>query len=206
MATIKLPKRKHKGVTHMATEPTITYYFEEIFPDYNSWKTFMQDNGVVDYGIAVDASFDSWCYKILMRHFTHQNIRYLEKEAFKGELLNVYENKFKQFQREKALIEAINALTLDDLAQLNEALTNNANNPNEDNPLNSDGVLPFISQQTFSKVTSNKLRSYLEALKNVPTLNIYKFFKAQSKDEMGFEDLFMQVLIPQKFYYEKGDN
>lgn len=186
-------------------EPTITYYFEEIFPTYKDWKDFMDINKVIDYTSAVDSAFDEWCYNILMRHFTHQNIRYMETEAFKGELLNVYENKFKQFQREKMLIDAINGLTLEDLAELNEAITNNANNPNENNPLNSDGVLPFISEQTFQKVTSNKLRAYLEALESVPTLNIYKFFKAQNKNEMGFEDLFMQVLIPQIYIHEKGD-
>ena len=186
-------------------EPTITYYFEEIFPTYKDWKDFMDINKVIDYTSAVDSAFDEWCYNILMRHFTHQNIRYSEIEAFKGELLNVYENKFKQFQREKMLIDAINTLSLQDIAELNEALTNMATAPNENNPLNSEGVLPFISEQTFNKITSNKLKAYLEALENVPTLNIYKFFKAQNKNEMGFEDLFMQVLIPQTYIYEKGD-
>lgn len=187
----------------MANDYAFTYLFEDVIPDYETWQEIMADNGVIDYTNAVDAAFDAWCFKLLMRHYSHSNIRYSRKEPFIGELLNVYENKFAQFKREKALIDAVNALSLQDLAELNESLTNMANNPNEYNPLNSDGVLPFISQQNFTKITSNKLRAYLDALNNVPSLNIYKFFKANDKNEMGFDDLFMQVLVPQKFLFKK---
>ena len=80
-----------------------------------------------------------------------------------------------------------------------------ANNPNENNSLNSEGVLPFISAQTFQAENDNKLKSYVMALDNIPTFKTYKFLKADSKDEMGFEDLFMNVQPNIKYYYSEEE-
>ena len=79
----------------------------------------------------------------------------------------------------------------------------NLNNPNEDNPLNTDGFLGYISQQTFNKETANRLRSYLDALNNAPSMNIYKFFKANKNEDMGFDDLFMNVQPNLVWFYKK---
>lgn len=185
-------------------ETSFTYYFEEIFPDYESWEYFIEQSSNIDLTISENALFDQYCYNLLFRHFNHQNIRYTSIDAFLGELLNVYENKFAQFKRQKKLVDKIHNLTDDDLQLVTTALTNMANNPNDEvsDPLQ---PLSYISAQTFEQMQSNKLKAYLDALNNMPSLNIYQFFKANNKDEMGFEDLFMNVQPKIIYLYERGD-
>lgn len=186
-------------------ETAFTFYFEEIFPSYSEWRAFMEENQLIDYTDPLNEAFDQFCWNILSRHYTHVNIRYSTPDYFKAELLNVYENKFKQYQKQKAIIDATYNLTLDEIQQLRNTLVNMANNPNENNPLNSEGVLPFISAQTFQAENDNKLKSYVMALDNIPTFKMYKFLKADSKDEMGFEDLFMNVQPNIKYYYSEEE-
>ena len=183
---------------------SFTYYFEEIFPDYESWKYFIQNSSQIDLTNAENSAFDQFCFKLLFRHYNHQNIRYSAIDAFLGEILNVYENKFNQFKREKKLIDTIHQLTDEDLQLVSKALTNMANNPNDDvaDPLQ---PLSYISAQTYEQMQSNKLKAYLDALNNMPSLNVYKFFKANNKDEMGFDDLFMNIQPTQKYLFKKGE-
>lgn len=185
-------------------ETSFTYYFEEIFPSYNDWYEFINSSSYIDLDDSSNARFDEYCFNLLFRHYNHQNIRYSSIEGFLGELLNVYENKFEQFKKEKNLIDTIYQLTNDDLKLVSTTLSNFANSPNFDivNPLQ---PLQYISSQTFSNVESNKLRAYLDALNNMPSLNIYKFFKANNKDEMGFDDLFMNIQPNLKYYYKRGE-
>lgn len=181
---------------------SFTYYFEEIFPDYETWKDFIDASSYIDLTDATNLAFDEYCFNLLYRHFNHQNIRYSTIDAFLGELLNVYENKFEQFKKEKSLIDTIYSLTNDDLQLISTALTNMANNPNDDvaDPLS---PLSFISAQTFQQTQSNKLKAYLDALNNMPSLNIYKFFRPNNEYEMGFNDLFMNVQPNIKYLYKK---
>lgn len=185
-------------------ETAFTYYFEEIFPDYESWKYFIENSSKIDLTIPENLAFDEYCFTMLFRHFNHQNIRYSSIDAFLGELLIVYENKFKQFKRQKEIIDTIYSLSNDDFQLVSTALTNMANNPNTeiDDPLK---PLSYISAQTYENMSSNKLKAYLDAINNMPSLNIYKFFKANNKDEMGFEDLFMNIQPNIKYLYERGE-
>lgn len=183
---------------------TETFYFNEIFPNYDSWKTLCETADIVDYTDALESEFDKYCYKLLMRHYTHCNIRYFEPDAFICELFNVYENKFKQFKKEKELIDYTYKLSNEDFVKLNESITNMANNPNTE-PEDPTKPLQFISAQSYSVQSSNRLQSYLYALNNMPTLNIYKFFKADNKNDMGFDDLFMNVQPINIPIYKQGD-
>lgn len=181
-----------------------TFYFEQIFPDLLSWQTFIGTySTIVNLNDPIDLGFDKYCYTLLSNHYNHCNIRYTTIDAFKSEILNVYDNKFAQFKREKALIEKVNSLTDEDLALVREYVNNQANNPNVDNPLNTDGFLGYISFQNFAKEKSNRLRAYLDALNNVPSMNIYKFFKANDDREMGFDDLFMNIQPNIDFVYRR---
>lgn len=182
-----------------------TFFFQEVFEKYEDWVEFMSDKGIVDYTDATQSAFDQWVFNLLYNHYYCCDIRYSVIDAFKSELLIVYENKFKQFMNQKRLIDLTQNLTADDIAEVNTTITNMANNPNTDNPLNSDGVLPFISAQTFNNVKSNRLKAYLDAINNLPTFKIYKFFKGD-KEEMGFDDLFMNIQPHMRYFYERGDN
>lgn len=180
-----------------------TFYFEELIPDYNTWKGIIQQANIVNYDDVLESNFDVFCYNLLSRHFSHQNIRYYEPEAFILELVNVYENKFKQFKKEKELIDAMQDLTLQELQLIQTSIVNMANNPNDQvedptQPLN------YISAQTYTNLQSNRLKAYLDALNNIPSLNVYKFFNANKPNEMGFIDLFMNVQPINFNLYDKG--
>lgn len=177
-----------------------TFYFEEIIPDYDTWKSIIEQNNIVDYTNVTQQTFDKYCYNILRRHFNHCDIRYSDPYSFLNELVNVYENKFKQFLKEKEIIDSIYNLTNKEIEVLNESITNMANNPNEEpeDPLK---PLNFISAQTFQQNKSNKIKAYLEALNNIPSLNIYKFLNEYNEYELSFNDLFMNVQPNVKYYY-----
>lgn len=180
-----------------------TFLFKEIFEDYDEWKDFIQSNSnIIDYEDAIQSEFDEYCWNILSRHFSNVNIRYGTPELFKNALLNVYENKFQQFLKQKQLIDEIYKMTLDEIASLNDTLTNLARNPNEANDIDSDGKFTFISEQTYSKVNSNRFEAYLQALNNIPTLNYFNFIKG-SNGEMGFIDLFMNINPNYRVLYKK---
>ena len=180
------------------TTNAFTYTFEDVFSNYNEWQEYFTLAGIIDYEKPEDAKFDEYCYKILSRHFTHQNIRYMEIEAFLLELTNVYESKFYQFKRQKEMLDKMYSLTDNDLLELEQYLNNVANNPNDDiqDPKK---VLNFVSAQTYSQKLGNKLEQYLKALNEIPALNIYKFINESTYGAMSFKDLFMNVQ-PRKYF------
>ena len=73
------------------------------------------------------------------------------------------------------------------------------NNPN-DEPNDPTKPLNFISAQTYQQLTDNRFKAYFNALNNMPTLNVFKFLKG-TPEELGFEDLFMNVQPNIKYYY-----
>lgn len=178
---------------------SFTFYFNEIIPDYETWKANVEQLGLIDYEDPIDARFDLFCYNLVSRQYHDVNVRYDSPFAFLGALLNVYLNKYNQFKKEKELIDEIYKLTLDDIELMNTTLSNMANNPNDEvedatRPLN------YISAQTYQRLTDNRFKAYMTALNNIPTLNVFKFFKG-TPEELGFEDLFMNVQPNLKYYY-----
>lgn len=181
----------------------ITFYFQDIFTSYNDWKQLINDNSdIVDYDDTVQYAFDMWAYGLLERHYHNCNIRYTNINDFIGELLNVYDNKFKAFMREVELINNLYDLTNDELAEISNAISSTANYPNE-NASDPSAWVSFISQQAYNKVNTSKLEAYLRGLNAIPTKRIYQFFKAP-KGEMGFDDLFMNVQPIQEYFFKKG--
>lgn len=180
----------------------LTFYFEDIFTDYQTWRQIIETTEIVDYTKPEEEFFDKYCFDLLSRHYSHCNIRYDEPESFILEIVDVYQNKFKQFLKEKEMIDTIYKMSLNDILRVRESLTNMANNPNNE-PNDPNEPLNFISAQSYMYENEGKLKGYLQALNNIPTMNIYKFFKAENKDEIGFDDLFMIVQPNFKFMYKQ---
>lgn len=184
---------------------SFTYYFEEVFPTYDDWKDWISNySSIVNYDDVIQSEFDRWVFDLLYRHFNHQNIRYTTQDAFKLELLNVYENKFKQFLNSKSLIDKMYQLTDDELLEVSINLNNFANN-SDTAVANDTEILPFCSSQSWSKLSSNKLQGYMQAINQIPSLQIYKFLKTDDRNEMAFSDLFMKVVPNIKYYYNGGE-
>ena len=79
-----------------------------------------------------------------------------------------------------------------------------ANNPNTEV---SDPKKPmqYISAQTYQSTNNSKLKSFLMALNNMPSNNIFKFLNEKESDYgMSFRDLFMVVIPPIVDFYKKG--
>lgn len=178
---------------------SFTFYFNEIIPDYETWKANVEQLGIIDYNDPLDAQFDVFCYNLIDRQYHNVNVRYNTPYAFLGSLLNVYLNKYKLFKKEKELIDEIYKLSLKDIELINTTLSNMANNPN-DEPNDPTKPLNFISAQTYQQLTDNRFKAYFNALNNMPTLNVFKFLKG-TPEELGFEDLFMNVQPNLKYYY-----
>lgn len=180
----------------------ITFYFEDIFPDYDTFSEYVIENSqVINTANEEDVAFIGFCWNILSRHFHNQNIRYDSPQNFLASFMLVFDNKFQQFKKQKSLVDKIYNLTENEILQINNALSNVANNPNNEvadpsQPLN------YISAQTFSLLNDNKLKGYLNALNTIPTLKVFNFLRG-ADDEMWFSDLFMNVQIPQKFLYNE---
>lgn len=181
-----------------------TFYFNDIFEKYDDWKSVMSDNGIVDYSDSASALFDKRCYNLITWQFGKQNIRYSEPDAFISQLLLIYSEKFNKFKKEKEIIDKIYKLNDDELILVQELLTNMANNPNTEV---SDPKKPmqYISAQTYQSTNNSKLKSFLTALNNMPSNNIFKFLNEKESDyDMSFRDLFMVVIPPIVDFYKKG--
>lgn len=180
-----------------------TFKFEDIIPDYETFKGYISQFGIVNYNDNMEANFDIYCYNILSKFFHGQNVRYTTPNDFIFSLALVYQNKFSDFMKQKELIDKMHKLTDDDIVYLNQTLSNVANNPN-DEPQDATKPLNFISGQTFQTIKGNKFNAYLNALNNMPTLNIFNFIHCKNCDEMGFTDLFMNVQPNNIYLYERG--
>lgn len=183
-----------------------TFYFEDVIPDYDTWKEIMTEYGVIDYGTAEQSvlTFDSWAYGVLSRHFHNQNIRYSDPDAFYAQLAIVYENRMALYIRQKELIDQAYKLSEDEIAQVATVLQNSANNPN-DAPQDPKQPLDFISAQSWGFTVSNRLQAYINAINSLPSLKMMDFIRGRmSRDDMSFTDLFMQVL-PKEYEIYKED-
>ena len=171
-----------------------TFYFEDIFSSYDEWKDYFSSLNIINYDNAEEASFDEYCYNILSREFSGQNIRYSVPQAFLNKLANIYLDRFNRFKKEKEIIDSTYSLTPDELALFNEALVNQADNP-DNMPNDPYAPLNYISTQSYTKINSNRLTAYIDALNKIPSLNIYNFINAKDNFEMSFKDLFMNVQV-----------
>lgn len=174
----------------------ITFYFQDIISSYNDWYEKISKNIIGENADGTEQAFDMWAYNLLKRYFFNQNVRYNEPEAFIEMLINVYTNRFKQFYKQKQLIDKIYQLTDNEILIVSKGLSNYANNPNTapDDPTQ---PLNFVTSQSYSQITDNKLKAYLDSINRVPTLRVDEFIKGRNEyfDEISFTDLFMNLQL-----------
>lgn len=147
----------------------ITFYFKDLLPDFNTFKTFAKETGLdVDNMTASELSVLQHCYNILYWRYSLSNVRYATPEAFYCELGISFDEEFRRYLKRYQIIGEAYKLTLDDFTTLNKAVSNYANNPNDevDEPLE---PLSYISSQTFQAQFSNKLQAYLLAIETLPS-------------------------------------
>lgn len=153
---------------------TLTFLFKDIFPDKESFETFLTEFDVVGDLNADKKAFADYLFKIMNRKFHNSNIQFDTQDDFKCELANKVEDTFDKYARQLTLIEKMNNLTDGEIQQVSTALANSANNPN-DQPDDPTKPLPFISAQAYSMVGTGKLQALLTALKSTQTKLIDEF-------------------------------
>lgn len=153
---------------------TLTFLFKDIFPDKESFETFLTEFDVVSNLTDDKKAFGDYLFKILNRKFHNANVQFDTQDDFKCELANKVEDTFDRYARQLSLIEKMNNLTDAEIQQVSTALANSANNPN-DQPDDPTKPLPFISAQAYSIVGTGKLQSLLAAFQSTQTKLIDEF-------------------------------
>lgn len=163
----------------------LTYYFQEVFPDYETFKQFTDTLDIYSADDTVSEEFNKYMFEILFAHFYNNNVRYDSIDFFELEFGNVYKNNFKMLKMRKTQIDKIYQLTDEELAQLTSNLTNLAYNPNNepDDPLK---PLNYVSNQSYSVANMGKLNAYITAINSIPDLDAGNIISK-------FEWLFIQV-------------
>ena len=175
---------------------TLTFKFKDIFTSENDFLTFITTYGVKETPlVTADENFAKYLYKILMRRYYNADIQYDTPEAFCYGLAETLEIIFDKYKTNKALIEAITALTKDDLIIIGENLTNASDNPNN-KPDDVRAQLDYITQQNWSMSTTNKMQAYLEAVDAMPEMQINNICRECAKH-------FKSIYTGAKYYYER---
>lgn len=148
-----------------------TFYFEEVFDNYEDFKTFTDSLNLYESTDAISEEFNQYLYSILSRHYAHNDIRYSDIDSFKLEFANVYTNNFKLLQRRNYLIQKQYEINEQDLEIIGLNLTNSAFNPNNavTEPLK---PLNYISTQNYTVTQLNKLNAYINAINQMKDLDI----------------------------------
>lgn len=183
-----------------------TFYFNDVFPTLDAWVEFTDALNVYDNSDedAAARAFNEWVYGVLSAEFYGFNARYTTQEAFKAAFARVYMDRFRQFYKEKELIDAIYKLTPDEIRLLGETLHNRADNPNT-SPNDPREPLPYVSDQTYQLLKAPRLAGYLQAIADMPSLNIDRFTRERGRNGgMSFYDLFIQVIPDGVAVYKNG--
>ena len=170
-----------------------TFFWQEIFPDYATFKEFTDDLELYADTDTVSENFNQYIYGVLSRHFYDNNIRYDTIDAFKMEFASAYINNFKMLQKRKDLLEKQYLLTTDELEVITKSIVNSAFNPNDEleHPLE---PIPFVSAQNYSVGLINKLNSYINAINTMQDMDMDFIIKK-------FDYLFVQVLPETRMFY-----
>lgn len=152
----------------MIMSSELTFFFKTIFPDYQTFKTFLEDFEVYNTTQSVDNAFAQYVYKILFRRYHNSNIQFDTIDSFKCEFANILEDSMKKYQKQKQLIDASYDLDNKEIAMLGEAIANQALNPNTA-PSDITQPIEFISAQASTFTKDNKLMAYMRAIVSLPS-------------------------------------
>lgn len=175
---------------------TLTFKFKQVFADENDFLTFLTSYGVKDSPLSnEDSAFGKYLFKILNRRFYNSDIQYDTPTDFYFSLAETIENIFNKYKKNKTLIDAITALTADDLAIIGENLMNASDNPNN-KPNDVRAQLDYITQQNWTMATTNKMQAYLTAVDSMPDMQIDNICRECAKH-------FKSVYVGAKYFYER---
>lgn len=167
--------------------------FKQIFPNWEVFKKYL-----VDYSVYYDAEtyIDNKVlvyYTLLYRQFANSNIAY-DYEVFLEKMSLIVAENFREFFKIRELIDFTNELSIPEMLQGVETITNIGQNPNIET--DKDAILNFIGTQSRSRSKENmvdRVYTLVNRIKINEVLNeVYRY-----------TDLYVQVPpSPIHFYYD----
>lgn len=170
-----------------------TFYFKEIFSDFDTFKQFVHEYTNVNKDLPENATL----YRYLFNKFCNSNINYDTINSFKRNFALTYENCFMQYKFRIDKITKLYALADDDLTVIQYGISNVALNDNSVIQNALDNVADFVSSQTSSKQRANKFSAYLTAVRDISDNYIEDYIDK-------FRKHFMSIVTPNLPVYDNN--
>lgn len=124
--------------------------FEEIFPDFDTFKQSYIDNG----GQSVFSIEDTplrFIYLCIAQRYAGNQIANASPEVFKLKFTSRIAIEAPNFLKTKDVYDKIRSFTDEELQEGGVVLTNTASNPSRDPSVDADEPLPYMDNQTYTK-------------------------------------------------------
>ena len=170
-----------------------TDLFKNIFPDYDTFKTWYTQCGLSD-GVTDVPSIKT--FKLIFYRFADSHVRF-SNDSFKGQFaIDLYTN-YKEFEATTAAIDTMMSLTANDISTDSSMIMNLANIPETESSTDTE-VVNFIGtqQKTINKKGSLRISKDLLGAKRAYTVK--SFLKK-------FEHLFVRIFSPYYVYLYKDE-
>lgn len=141
---------------------TNTFVLKELFKNYDDFKT-KRDENIIGEVYSTEQQ-QLLVYNLLMSNFCNSSIAYDTPNAFYRHFFIEYWNCCDEFTKRIEMIKRLRDLSIDDLVNEMETITNVANNDNSpvENPLKE--IIPYITTQSSSSSKGNKAMAYHRAI------------------------------------------
>lgn len=167
-----------------------TFYFEEVFPDHQSFSDYL-----TDYGIVLPLTITSQnLYNLFLDKYMNCSIAFDNTNIFKHRFKILLNDYLQEYATRIATLNKVYPLTDDELLVVNTYINNFANNPN----FKLDDVyteLGYVSNQNNGINKGNKLGAYITYLKTLTPYGNQEFLDR-------FKKLFKQIYIRKVDFYE----
>lgn len=172
------------------TMSKITFFFKDLFPDLDTFKTVMAQYSFLNTTDAIHTTL----YRYLYNRYCNSNVLYITEDGFYRNFFLVYDDVFEQYKKRLELIGLMYNITPADLVLLNESINAIANNDDTalSNPL--DHLAEYVSMQQGMKSKGNKFVAYLDAIDRIKDKLIGDFLKQ-------FQNLFFWLAVETKELY-----
>lgn len=174
----------------------VGYYnptFKQIFPTWETFYRFLIDYSVYYSSEVYTTNKVLTYYALLYRQFANSNVAY-DYEVFLEKLSLIIAENFREFFKIRELLDHVNELSVDEMLQGIESITNVGQNPNITTDKNT--ILDYIGTQSRTRSTEN-------IVDRVHTLVTKLKVNEVMREVIRYEDLFVQIPpSPMYFYYE----
>lgn len=167
-----------------------TFYFEEIFPDHQSFSDYL-----TNYGIVLPLSITSQnLYDLFLDRYMNCSIAFDTIDVFKHRFKILLNDYLQEYATRIATLNKVYPLTDDELLVVNTYINNYANNPNYQ-LTDVYNELGYVSNQNNGINRGNKLGAYITYLKTLTPYGNQEFLDR-------FKKLFKQIYIRKVQIYE----